>query len=154
MFLAYKEKLTPWIQKKTKQGSKQVQNRNFSQFLSLHTRIDFALNMLMTGNGLEENIRLSWMKSMQGYWIYSIMAAFAWDWATVRRSRYGMTVHLSISGTSQLLLTRFWPNFRGRLASLSQVQRKIEARSRQGQGNVKVRSRQGQGKVKAGSRQG
>ena len=62
--------------------------------------------------------------------------------------------HLSISGISQLLLTRFWPNFRGRLASLSQVQGKVKARSRQGQGKVKARSRQGQGNVKVRSRQG
>merc|ERR1712177_7156 len=52
--------------------------------------------------------------------------------------------HLYISGISQLLLTRFGLNFKG----------KVKARSRQGQGKVKARSRQGQGKVKARSRQG
>ena len=44
----------------------------------------------------------------------------------------------------QLLLTRFRPNFKGR----------VKARSRQGQGKVKARSRQGQGKFKARSREG
>ena len=62
--------------------------------------------------------------------------------------------HLSISGISQLLLTRFLPNFRGRLARSSQVQGKVKATSRQGQDKIKARSRQGQGKVKARARQG
>ena len=49
-----------------------------------------------------------------------------------------------ISGISQLLLTRFGLNFKG----------KVKARSRQGQGKVNIRSRQCQGEVKARLSQG
>ena len=58
-------------------------------------------------------------------------------------STHGLLAEFTgISG--QLLLTRFGPNFKG----------KVKAGSKQCQGKVKVRSKQGQGKVNASSMQG
>ena len=70
--------------------------------------------------------------------------------------------HLSISGISQLLLTDFLPNFKGRFSGqsltnanhqgrvktrLRQSQDKVRTSSCQGQGEVLARSKRGQGKV-------
>ena len=57
------------------------------------------------------------------------MNLFQLSWRHLSRQHLSWQ-HLYISGISQLLLTQFWPNFRGRLASLSQVQGKVEVRSR------------------------
>ena len=74
--------------------------------------------------------------------------------------------HLYISGISQLLLTRFGLNFKGKVkarsrqsqckvgARLEKCQGKVKARPRQGHGKVKVRSSQGQANVKERSGQG
>ena len=66
---------------------------------------------------------------------------------------------MSISGISQLLLTQFGPNFKGKVKARSrQGQGKVKARSRQrskpGQGQAKRRSGQVHGKVKERFRQG
>ena len=53
-----------------------------------------------------------------------------------------------------MLLTRFWPNFKGGLARSRHGQGKVKARLRQGQGKVRERSGQDQGKVKERSKQG
>ena len=62
---------------------------------------------------------------------------------------------MSISGISQLLLTQFGPNFKGKVkARTRQFKDKVRARSWQGQGEVQARSRRSSGKVKARSRRG
>ena len=61
---------------------------------------------------------------------------------------------MDILGVSQLLLTRFGLNFKGKEAKSMKVLGKVKAKSRQGQSKVKARSRPGQEKVGASSWQG